>query len=122
MRVETGPGGDLGEASTSEIAAKDVAGNAGDEEIDETVIIRGGGHRIALAGQAGFLRYVGEGEVADVPEQAVGVLPASLAQTGDGRAIGEEHVGATIVIKVERVHAARASTRSGGAAGRNNSV
>ena len=69
-------------------------------------IADGDRRRIALAGQAGFGRDVGKRHVAVVAKQAIVEFRAGLAETGNGRAVGEENVRAAVVVVVENGDAA----------------
>ena len=117
-----GPGdaglrGDIGETAVAEVAIEDVALHAGDEDIGEAVVVEvadGDRHRIAFAGQPGLGGDVGKRQVAVVAKQAVVEFRAGLAETGNGRAVGEEDVRAAVVVVVENARRRRPSVRSGG--------
>ena len=64
------------------------------------------GHGISFAGDTRGSRDIGECPVAVVSIQAVVELGPGLAKLGNGRAVGEVHVHAAVVVVVERCHAA----------------
>ena len=112
LRVGSGDAGlrgDVGEAAVAEVAVEGVALHAGDEDIGVAVVVEvadGDGRGIAFAGEARLGGDVGERHVAVIAKQAVIEFGAGLAEAGNGGAIGEEDVGAAVVVVVENGDAA----------------
>ena len=102
--------GDILKGSVAAIVIQRVVRKAGDEDVDESVVVvvgRGHSHRIPVARQTGLLRHIGEGHVAIVAEQAIIKLRPRFHAGGKLRAVGDKDIHAAVVVVIERRHAAQ---------------
>ena len=77
---------------------------AGDEEVFVAVVVVIADRHanvIAGPGQSGFLGHVGEGSVAIVPKQPIGVLRRSFFKVGNVRAVGKKNIQVPVVVIVK---------------------
>ena len=101
---DMGLDGDVGEGAVAIVVEELVVIDAGDVEVDESVVVvvsGGDAHGVAEAGEAGLRGDVGEGSVAVVVEEAVVEGGIGFVERWDLGAVGEEEVEQTVVVVVE---------------------